>query len=72
MPFEPGCGHKWESLEARQYRCEWCGVRGYSQPTPPGARRPQERIFVYVCDVRGCKGAVVSIRDGKKRCRRHV
>lgn len=71
MPYDPLCGHSWTPIEKdRHFRCEWCGAIGYQRPANPGARRLQERIYVHVCAVKGCREAAVEISP-RKRCARH-
>jgi hypothetical protein len=78
MPYKTICGHEWEPVEGheRRLRCKWCGALGYTRPKLPGARRRQERVFVYVCSVKGChEPAVVVSRLGGtvvwQRCKKH-
>lgn len=78
MPYKTICGHKWELVDEheRRFRCKWCGAMGYTRKSLPGARKSQERIFVYRCSVRGCSApAVVVSRLGGtviwQRCERH-
>ena len=75
MPYKPGCGHRWTVLPLGpqgRLKCEWCGAVGYTRRGLPGARRKQNRIFVYICDVKGCHRDAVVVRDGgHKRCKKH-
>lgn len=70
MPYEPGCGHRWAQTGPNRLRCEWCGAIGYTRPSLPGARRSQDRIYVYICAVKGCRESAV--KTDPRRCKTHA
>jgi len=74
MPYKPLCGHSWEEIQGRDrhFKCEWCGAIGYTRPKLPGAKRDQDRIYVYVCGKKGCHKPAIIVVGTYKACEQHV
>ena len=70
MTYKPLCGHRWTQVGDR-LRCEWCGALGYTRGAAPGAKKKNERIYVYLCEVPGCRRPAVVVEEKGRRCRRH-
>lgn len=71
MPYKPGCGHRWtQTGTPNRLKCDWCGAIGYTRRSLPGARRTQDRIYVYICGVDGCRSNAVQVDP--TRCKKHA
>lgn len=70
MPYKPMCGHRWIP-HGGKLRCEWCGALGYQRKAAPGARKIHERIYVYLCEVPGCRNPAVVVEAVGRRCKAH-
>lgn len=66
MPYRPQCGHRWIDT-GEHLVCDWCGAIGYRKNAAPGSRLVNERIYVYVCGVEGCKRTAVYVDTTKTR-----